>query len=145
MSVLNLEQHGGWLHAAYSVDHREFDHVVSLVDRTSCANSEFLNILLCQLEEHYDSVGFIGSLHVDAEHRGKRIGSSLLNECLLKLKDKTQLDFLFASVAHPQRDGFSLINFYLNRGFDVVNSSNGEILMANKGQASTIRQLLDSI
>ncbi len=106
------------------------------------ANQNMVDLFLSAIEEQYNSVGFIQNVFVNQDSRGKGFGKALLDAFLQKECGFTEVDFLFASTCHAQRKGFNLVAFYRNAGFEPVFASNGDIFMANKGQAKVLKSLM---
>lgn len=106
------------------------------------ANQNMVDLFLSAIEERYNSVGFIQNVLVNQDSRDKGFGKALLDAFLQKECGFTEVDFLFASTCHAQRKGFNLIAFYRKAGFEPVFASNGDIFMANKGQAKVLKSLM---
>lgn len=106
------------------------------------ANQNMVDLFLSAVEEQYNSIGFIQNVLVNQDSRGKGFGKALLDAFLQKECGFTEVDFLFASTCHAQRKGFNLVAFYRNAGFEPVFASNGDIFMANKGQAKVLKSLM---
>lgn len=101
-------------------------------------NDRFSHHILCFVEEHFDRVGFLSSVHVDRSERGRGVGSRLLDMFVEKTKD-CELVFLFARVSNPQAQGFCLQSFYESKGFRAIDEVDGELLMVSEGQVNLFR------
>lgn len=106
------------------------------------ADEDLLSDFLSLIEEKYHRVGFIKSVHVEHDHRGKGAGKELMAAFLKDHCQRSQIDFLFAATQHPQQPGFNLVQFYKKQGFEPVFVSNGDVCMVNKGQARTLKHEL---
>ncbi len=98
---------------------------------------------LCVVEDNFTSVGYVSNIRIEPEHRGEGHGRKLFNDFFERHLKHTEVDILVALTDPPQVAGFDLLAFYRRRGFEVVFSENGEVLMANKGKAALIRAQLE--
>lgn len=143
MALLNLKKSQGELKAAFTNGYHEFDQIVRLVDET-CHTDAIgrLNDLLCYLDDRYQRIGFLGSLHVAKESRGQGVGAALMREFMAKVSPKTEVDLVIAEISNPQRKGFDLQTFYESFGFEPVCGIGNKLLMATKDQADELREIL---
>jgi ribosomal protein S18 acetylase RimI-like enzyme len=110
------------------------------IEKLSDFDLDLSSFLLMYIEEKFEKIGFLGSVYIDGNDRGKGIGKHLMNEFENKVSSKTDIDFLYARIDNPQDKGFDLFEFYEKRGFEAVKYSNGELLMVNKGHANEIKR-----
>jgi N-acetylglutamate synthase-like GNAT family acetyltransferase len=116
--------------------------IVDMVSFYSNYDSEILNNFLMIIEEEYEKISFLASLHIKKEYRGSGKGSEFFNIYLDTCTQDTEMDFLFAKIDTPQQNNFCLQSFYEKKGFEAVYYSCGELLMVNKKQSEKMKLLL---
>lgn len=141
-SVIEINKEHGRIRGLTISDIANIDEIYEAMSFGVSANQNMVDLFLSAIEERYNSVGFIQNVLVNQDSRGKGFGKALLDAFLQKECGFTGVDFLFASTCHAQRKGFNLVAFYRNAGFEPVFASNGDIFMANKGQAKVLKSLM---
>lgn len=90
------------------------------------------------MDDNYEKIGFLGSILIKEDHRGKGLGKEFMEDFMEKISSKSDIDFLFARIDNPQLNNFKLDKFYKKYGFESVIYNNSEMLMVNKGQKQKI-------
>ena len=139
-NLLFIERGGGSIKGASSSSVSDRGPLSIQVGELSDFNDGLVNNLLMYLDERFERIGFHGSIYVEEDARGTGIGREIMAEFKSRAVNKTEMDFLFARIAHPQSTGFDLLEFYEKQGFEPVKYSNGEMLMVNKGHAAEIKR-----
>lgn len=140
--MIEINKEHGRIRGLTISDIANIDEIYEAMSFGVSANQNMVDLFLSAIEERYNSVGFIQNVLVNQDSRGKGFGKALLDAFLQKECGFTGVDFLFASTCHAQRKGFNLVAFYRNAGFEPVFASNGDIFMANKGQAKVLKSLM---
>jgi GNAT superfamily N-acetyltransferase len=117
--------------------------IIDSVAMTSDYPESLLDVILCELEENYNRVGFITKIYVDTPDRGKGIGKHLLSQYMERIFPNTEIDFLFARHENEQLEGFDLIEFYKKIGFAEVRGFCGEMLMVTKGHETYFKKVAE--
>ncbi len=119
----------------------ELSHVCLALDRFAVFSDRILNDLLLFIESSYSSCGYLGRIVVDKSERGQGLGQSLIDDFKKIVKD-CDIVFLFARLDTPQKEGFSLLEFYKKNGFSPIMKSNGETLMVSTEKAKEIEDFI---
>lgn len=69
----------------------------------------------------FNKIGFLYTLFVKNEHRGRKIGKKLVNRFCWEIELKgSDIVVGFADLKIEQRKGFELLKFYEKQGFEVI-------------------------
>lgn len=142
MFELRIKNMYGSISGIAVFNHHEMHQIGHQISLGPYSQEALLGDALCVVEDNFTSVGYVSNIRIEPEHRGEGHGSKLFNDFFERHLKQTEVDLLVALTDHPQIVGFDLLAFYQRRGFEVVFSEGGEVLMANKGKAALIREQL---
>ncbi|MGD1527020.1 hypothetical protein [Vibrio owensii] len=128
--------------AVLASDEDSFEMLEDQIDMTIDFNDHFLERLHNVLQEQFSRVGCLVKIEVDEQAKGNGLGASMMDCFDRDIGSQTEVDILFARINNPQHKGFSLRTFYEKRGYEPIRFEDGSLLMANKGKASELIQLL---
>ena len=121
----------------------EHECVLDTMSATSDFNDNWISCIFQYLEENQLRVGLLTKIFVAPKARGQGHGRELLQAFMQNISAYSDIDLLLARISNRQADGFSLLRFYGDQGFEPIRFNCGDMLMANKQHAAALQKILD--
>lgn len=83
------------------------------------------------IREEYTTIAFLNNINVYDDYQGQGIGSNLLEEFLSEAINRgAEAIVLVADINESQQDGFDLVGWYSNNGFEkIVDTPSGPVML----------------
>lgn len=123
----------GELRAILAKDESGIDNIENSMMQNSDLSESKIDKLIEYLKEKDLKVGFVASLEVYEESKGKGKGKEFMDTFKEEIMKETDVDILLARTRNKQNKGFNLEEFYEKYGFKGIALEYGDLLMVSKG------------